>query len=128
MKPRAIVTVSSYVIHFMGLNGIKNFEPSDRNTYSRMALKWTTDSRMRINLNQDNNFMGSTWEKCWTNLLCPKYCRLSSVKHFPWPVTYIFIAIFLKKNIPMIAVYFLFLKAILSFLLKVMLWAFSIVR
>lgn len=29
MKPRASMTVSSYAVNFMGLNGIKNFEPTD---------------------------------------------------------------------------------------------------
>lgn len=55
MTPRATVTVSSYVVHFIGLNGNKNFEPSDGNkqckvVYSQMALKRLTDSHMRINL------------------------------------------------------------------------------
>lgn len=55
MKPRATVTVSSYAVNFMGLNGIKNFEPRDSSkqcevVHSRMALKRTTDSHMKINL------------------------------------------------------------------------------
>lgn len=45
---------SSYVVHFMGLNGIKNFEPSDSNkqckvVYSQMTLKRTTNGHMRFN-------------------------------------------------------------------------------
>lgn len=36
-EPRATVTVSSYVVHFMGLNGIRNYEPTDGNKQCKVV-------------------------------------------------------------------------------------------